>query len=124
MNYLFFVGLSFLAAVALGGAAAFVGGIPGLVIAMVVTGTGFAFARPVHLKFGYLIWGAMAFILYALLRWEAEIELNDPEINPRGVGVGVGLTFIVGTILLNPISYWLGKRLSTRFARSSAASSA
>jgi hypothetical protein len=110
MNYLKFVGLSLLAGIVFLACLRFVGiGYLSLVLALVITGAGFALVKPKYLKWAYAIWLIASFLLVFLLRkWaELDLELHQP-IDPDFL---VTTDFMLGVPLLNPICYWLGKRL-------------
>lgn len=123
MDYLKFVGLSFLAMiifvfVVFNGASAFaafanaVGVTVYLLLALAAASSVFLLAKPKHLWLGYAIWVIAIFLMNLVCHklFEIAVEQN-PGVNPRKIFFDYTIWEVPGAILLNPVCYLLGKYL-------------
>lgn len=127
MTYLKFAGLSLLAGVVFLCGVIFIGGYTGLGLALVITGAGFAFVKPVYFKFGYAVWIAASAISLLVEQWAGEravraaVEAGSPYAGFASFNYDLG--WLLECVALNPICYVLGKRLANYLLRAKRVSS-
>ena len=118
MNYLKFAGLSFLAGIVfLICATIFANSSTlGLVLALAITGAGFARIKPACFKVGYALWLVVSAVSLCGTQWLGQMAVRAAAAtgNPYAGFAGMEYDFqwFAGLIVSNPICYWLGKRLA------------